>query len=84
MAVFLLKAKEGSGYGPPPAAGIFGDVPAGDPFAPWIEELCNRRITGGCQASPLLDCPANPNTRGQVGRVPDEDVFLTMTGGRRR
>jgi len=36
MAVFALKAEEGSGYAPPPAMGIFTDVPASDPFAPWI------------------------------------------------
>jgi uncharacterized repeat protein (TIGR03803 family) len=73
MAVFLLKTKEGSGYTPPPPAGIFGDVPSADSFAPWIEELYNRQITGGCQASPLLYCPSNPNTRGQMA------VFLTKT-----
>ena len=75
MAVFLLKTKEGSSYVPPPAAGIFGDVPQGDIFAPWIEELANRGITGGCQASPPLYCPASPNTRGQMA------VFLVKTFG---
>jgi uncharacterized repeat protein (TIGR03803 family) len=73
MAVFLLKAKEGSGYAPPPATGVFGDVPSGDPFAPWIEELFHRDVTGGCQTVPLLYCPDNPNTRGQMA------VFLTKT-----
>ena len=38
MAVFVLKAKEGSTYTPPPAVGVFNDVPVSDPFAPWIEE----------------------------------------------
>jgi uncharacterized repeat protein (TIGR03803 family) len=75
MAVFLLKAKEGSSYTPPPAAGIFDDVPPSDSFAPWIEELANRQITGGCQISPPLFCPANPNTRGQMA------VFLVKTFG---
>jgi hypothetical protein len=73
MAVFLLKTKEGSSYAPPPAGGIFGDVPAADAFAPWIEELYNRQVTGGCQTLPLLYCPSNPNTRGQMA------VFLTKT-----
>jgi len=73
MAVFLLKTKEGSSYAPPPATGIFGDVPAADASAPWIEELYNRQITGGCQTLPLLYCPSNPNTRGQMA------VFLTKT-----
>jgi len=75
MAVFLLKAKESSSYTPPPATGIFGDVPPSDTFAPWVEELYNRGITGGCQASPLLYCPENPNTRGQMA------VFLVKTFG---
>ena len=75
MAVFLLKTKEGASYTPPPATGIFGDVPPGDTYAPWIEELYNRQITGGCQASPLLYCPDNPSTRGQMA------VFLVKTFG---
>ena len=57
-----------------PATGtIFGDVPLGAFAAAWIEELYNRGITGGCQASPLLYCPDKPNTRGQMA------VFLTKT-----
>ncbi len=75
MAVFLLKAHLTSAYTPPPAVGIFGDVPVSDNFAPWIEDLYNRQITGGCQASPLLYCPDNPNTRGQMA------VFLVKTFG---
>ena len=73
MAVFLLKMEEGSAYTPPAAAGVFGDVAVDDPFAPWIEELHARGITGGCSASPLLYCPLNPNTRGQMA------VFLVRT-----
>ena len=38
--------------------GIFGDVPASDPFAPWIEQIYAEAITGGGSASPLLYCPA--------------------------
>ncbi len=77
MAVFLLKAKEVSGYTPPAAKGIFGDVPKANPFAPWIEELYNRKITAGCQDSPLplLYCPDDPNTRGEMA------VFLVKTFG---
>lgn len=73
MAAFLLKTKYGSAYVPPPATGVFGDVPAGDPFAPWIERLYAEGVTGGCQAVPLLYCPFNPNTRGQMM------VFLVKT-----
>ena len=74
MAVFLLKTLEGAAYVPPAATGtIFGDVPLGAFAAAWIEELYNRSVTGGCQASPLLYCPDRPNTRGQMA------VFLTKT-----
>ncbi len=73
MAVFLLKTHLGSDYAPPAATGIFEDVPPGAFAADWIEDLYGRGITGGCSASPLLYCPDNPNTRGQMG------VFLTKT-----
>jgi hypothetical protein len=56
-------------------AGIFGDVPVGAFAADWIEDLYGRGITGGCQASPLMYCPNNPNTRGQMA------VFLVKTFG---
>ena len=66
MAVFLLKTSQGSSYVPPPAVGIFGDVPPGSFAADWIEDLYNRGIAGGCSASPLLYCPGNPVNRGQM------------------
>jgi hypothetical protein len=74
MAVFLLKTRYGSTYAPPACTGIFGDVAC--PTAPavdFIEELYNESITGGCQAAPLLYCPGNSNTRGQMA------VFITKT-----
>ena len=73
MAVFLLKTLEGSTYVPPDPTGIFGDVPIDDPFAPWIEDLAGRQITGGCQTDPLLYCPLRPTSRGEMA------VFLTKT-----
>ena len=72
MAVFVLKAKEGSGYVPPAATGIFTDVPAADPFAPWIEELYNRGVVAGCGAGPAY-CPNNPVLRQQMA------IFLLKT-----
>src|SRR6185295_13544405 len=65
VAVFLLRAREGSSYLPPPAAGVFQDVPASDPFARWVEELARRRITGGCGVNPPRYCPGQPVTRAQ-------------------
>jgi hypothetical protein len=77
MAVFLLKTLEGSGYMPPAAVGIFDDVPSADTFAPWIEDLYNRGITGGCSGgpppAPIFFCPENSVTRGQMA------AFLTLT-----
>ena len=75
MAVFLLKALNGSGYVPPACAGIFGDVACPSQFANWVENLYNRQITAGCSTSPLLYCPVDPNTRGQMA------VFLVKTFG---
>jgi len=65
MAIFLLKAKHGSNFVPPPATGIFDDVPA-DSTAKWIEGLAAEGITGGCSLNPPLYCPANSVTRKQM------------------
>lgn len=75
MAVFLLKALEGSAYAPPLCAGIFGDAPCPGLFTDWIEELYSRQITGGCNAAPLLYCPNADVTRGQMA------PFLAKTFG---
>jgi uncharacterized repeat protein (TIGR01451 family) len=72
MAVFLLKSKFGSTHVPPPATGaVFGDVPASNPFAPWIEELASLGITSGCGGGNY--CPGSPVTRAQTA------VFLLKT-----
>ena len=71
MAVFLLKARHGSQFVPPPAAGVFPDVPVSSPFAPWIEQLAAEGITAGCGGG--YYCPDNPNTRAQMA------AFLTAT-----
>ena len=64
MAVFLLKAKHGLCYVPPPCAGIFGDVPCPSTFADWVEALAAEGITGGCGGGNF--CPANPVRRDQM------------------
>jgi len=72
MAVFLLKSKLGPNHVPPAATGsVFADVPAGDPFAPWIEELASLGVTGGCGGGNY--CPGSPVTRAQMA------VFLLKT-----
>ena len=73
MAVFLLKAKNGSLYTPPPCTGtVFTDVPCtGGAFDPWIEDLAAQQITGGCGGG--LYCPDATVTRKQMA------VFLLKT-----
>jgi hypothetical protein len=71
MAVFLLKARRGSAYVPPPAVGIFADVPVSSPFAAWIEELFHEGITAGCGGGNY--CPSVPSTRSQMA------AFLVST-----
>ena len=56
MAVFLLRAKYGSAYMPPPASGTrFDDVPASYWAASWIEQLATEGVTSGCSATSY--CP---------------------------
>jgi hypothetical protein len=73
MAPFLLKALYGSGHVPPAASSVFSDVSNGDPFEPWIMELYNLGVTGGCATSPLRYCPDAANTRVQMA------IFLVKT-----
>jgi hypothetical protein len=64
MAVFLLKAKYGVCYAPPPCNGDFLDVPCPSTFANWIEDLADQGITGGCGNGNY--CPQNPVRRDQM------------------
>jgi hypothetical protein len=66
MAVFLMKAKYGICYVPPPCTTpVFADVPCSLSFAPWINELVAEGITGGCGDGTTY-CPANPVLRQQM------------------
>jgi len=73
MAIFLLKAKHGSGYFPPPPTGMFDDVPVGHWAAAWIEQLAKENITGGCDAENY--CPNDAVKRDEMA------VFLTRAFG---
>jgi hypothetical protein len=64
MAVFLLKAKFGLCYAPPPCTGTFADVTCPSTFASWIEALAAEGITGGCGGGNY--CPGNPVRRDQM------------------
>ena len=73
MAVFLLRAKYGSAYSPPPATGIFNDVPLGHWAFHWIEQLAAEGITAGCGNNNY--CPNAEVTRDQMA------VFLARAFG---
>lgn len=73
MAVFLLRAKHGSAYRPPPATGLFSDVPVSHWAAAWIEQLAREGITAGCGSGKY--CPGSVVTRDQMA------VFLVRTFG---
>jgi len=60
---------------PQTCTGVYGDVAWPSLFGGGIEPVATEQITGGCQASPPLYCPNNPNTRAQMA------VFLTKTFG---
>ena len=64
MAIFLLKAKEPSGWTPPACTGtMFGDVDCSRFSDAWIEELARRGITSGCGGGNY--CPEMTTTRAQ-------------------
>ena len=66
MAVFLLKAKYGLCYTPPPCSvPVFDDVPCNLSFAPWINELVAQGIAGGCAGGNNY-CPGQPVLRQQM------------------
>jgi predicted outer membrane repeat protein len=71
MAIFLLRAKYGNTYTPPPATGVFSDVPADYWAAAWIEQLAAEGITGGCGGGKY--CPKTIVNRAQMA------VFLVKT-----
>lgn len=73
MAIFLLKAKHGSGYVPGNAVGVFSDVPVGYWADKWIEQLAAEAVTSGCGAG--IYCPDNSVTRAEMA------VFLVKNFG---
>ena len=64
MAIFLVKAKHGSGFVPPAAVGIFADVPVGSFGANYIEQLVADGVTSGCTASTY--CPSTTVKRDSM------------------
>jgi S-layer family protein len=73
MAVFVLAAREPSGFLPPACGAVpmFADVPVTSPFCRWVEELARRGVIGGCGGGNY--CPSSPATREQMA------VFVLRT-----
>jgi len=71
MAIFLVRAKHGSTFSPPPATGVFDDVPVGSFADNFIEQLAADGITTGCGNGNF--CPSSTVTRDQMA------VFLQRT-----
>ena len=66
MAIFLGRGIHGSGFTPPPATGIFDDVPVSYQAAAWIEQFYKDGITTGCNKNPLEYCPDAYVSRAQM------------------
>jgi hypothetical protein len=79
MAVFLLRAKHGSGYLPPPASGKFDDVDVGYWAAAWVEQLNAEGITSGCSQTSY--CPEQSVTRAQMAVFLVRAFALDQTNG---
>lgn len=73
MAAFLVRVRHGSNFTPPPATGIFQDVPASYWAAAYIEQLYNDGITIGCASNPLRFCPETNVSREEMA------AFLART-----
>jgi hypothetical protein len=74
IAVFLLIARQGTGYTPPACTNAtFSDVPCSSPFAPFVYELVRRGVTAGCGGGAY--CATTNVTRAQIA------VFLSTTFG---
>jgi len=68
MAVFLLRALDGSTYVPDHTHGYFDDLPVTGKewMEPFVDEFQDRGITTGCGAEPMRYCPENPVTRAAM------------------
>ena len=82
MAVFLLKSKLGAAVPPPATGTVFADVPASNPFAPWIEQLAGFADHRRLRRRQLL--PEQPGHPGPDGGLPAEGRARLDVRARRR
>jgi hypothetical protein len=59
---FILKTIHGSSYHPPPATGLFMDVPSSNPEAAWMEQTYREGLIDPCADTPIKFCPENDFT----------------------
>jgi hypothetical protein len=78
MAVFLVRADHGVDFIPPPASGVFSDVPLDGYFDGYIEQLYADGITSGCGSDPLRYCPHDRVSRAQMAVFLDRLFDLTL------
>ncbi|MCK8601293.1 SGNH/GDSL hydrolase family protein [Desulfoferrobacter suflitae] len=66
MAVFIERIIKEDAFLPPPAVGIFVDVPTDYWASAWIEQFFQDGITAGCGENTLQYCPEQPLTRAEM------------------
>jgi hypothetical protein len=70
MAIFLMRARYGSGYNPGAATGTtFADVPSSYWAAAWIERSYQNNVMTACATSPLRFCPDALVTRAEMAML---------------
>jgi len=65
-AAFIIRARFASIPFNYPTTPYFTDVPPSDPFFNYVQEMYFLGITTGCSTNPLMYCPADILTRGQM------------------
>ena len=66
VAVWIVRALDGSSPPPPVAQSRFVDVDDDEWWMPYLERLADLRITFGCKANPLSFCPDETVTRARM------------------
>jgi hypothetical protein len=78
MAVFVLKTLDSGAAPPACTTPVFDDVPASNPFCPWIEELERRGVVVGCGGGNY--CPTSSVDRQQMGVFIGVGFGLSVSG----
>lgn len=75
MAALVVSALDGVNYvqgGLPrfyTLTPYFQDVPATDPYFPFVQRLADLNLADACQTSPSMFCPSQPETQGQIAKL---------------